>query len=118
MLRGIVVAAVLLSGCATSYRGAAPAPALSPFTFTLTPEQCEKLRLERRNYRAVEQTSIYVAGAGALVTTVFLAVPALRDEQVVQGLSAGTALVAGSAGAFTNSQVNDLEEEIAAGGCK
>lgn len=118
-MRTAILSAVLLSGCATSYREALPpAPARTPFTFTLTPEQCERLRGELRNYRAVEKTSIYVSGAGALVSTAFLAIPDLRDEQVVQGLGAGVALAAGGVGAFTESQVSDLEKEIALGGCR
>jgi hypothetical protein len=117
MLRTTLIAALLLSGCATSFRPT-PTPALSPFVFTLTPKQCEKLRLERRNYRAVEKTAVYTGAASGLVTTAFLAIPALRDETTIQGLGAGTALLAGGVGAFTHSQAGDLDDEIAAGGCR
>lgn len=103
---------LLLSGCATSFK---PIPALSPFEFTLSPAQCDHLRAERRNYRATEQTASYVSEAGALVTMVFFAVPALRDERAAQGASAGVALVAGSVTIFSGSQVNSLDEEIRIG---
>lgn len=105
----ILAALVLLSGCATSYK---PAPALSAFEFKLTPEQCDKLRSELRDYRAAEQTASYVSGAGALVVTAFLAIPALRDERTAQGAAAGVALVAGGVDVFSGSQVNSLSEEI------
>jgi hypothetical protein len=108
-----------LSGCATSFRPKeTPSPALSPFAFTLTPEQCERLRAERRNYRAVERTSSYVSGAGALVTTTLLAIPALRDEQAVQGAAAGVGLLAGGVMVFSGTQVDDLAKEIEDGGCR
>lgn len=106
----------LLTGCATTYRPALSAP--GAFTFTLTPEQCATLRTERRAYHATQETALYVASAGALVATAFLAVPSLREEQVVQGLGAGTGLLAGGVGAFTNAQVSSLDEELALGGCQ
>lgn len=109
MVRPVAASLLLLSGCATSFR---PTPALSPFEFTLTSEQCDKLRSERRNYRATEQTASYVSGAGALVATTFLLVPALRDAQAAQGAAAGVALVAGGVNVFSGSQVNSLDEEI------
>lgn len=108
-----------LTGCATSFRPTAPVPSqgLTAFTFQLTPEQCQQLKKERRGYHSTEKASVSVMGAGALVTTLFLAVPALRDEQVVQGASAGVSLLAGSTAAFTNTQVSDLDTELADGGC-
>lgn len=106
------LAILTLSGCATTYR---PAPAPAPFEFTLTLEQCAQLRKERRDYRAVEQTASYVSGAGALVATALLAVPALRDAQAAQGASAGVALVAGGVNVFSGSQVNSLDDEIGMG---
>lgn len=108
-----------LSGCAISFRPKeAPAPALTPFTFTLTPAQCDLLKREYRNYRATEKTASYVSGAGALVTTALLAIPALRDEQVAQGAAAGVALAAGGVTVFSGTQVDDLAKEIEEGGCR
>lgn len=105
----------LLSGCATTYRPKVTGP--EPLVFTLTPEQCERLRKERRDYRATERTATWVSGSGALVTTAFLAIPALRGEHAVQGASAGVALLSGAVAIFTGSQVESLEEEIALGMC-
>lgn len=118
MHRLIITAFILaFSGCATSFRQN-PTPALAPFEFTLTPEQCEKLRAERRNYRAAEKTATYISGAGALVTTALLAIPSLRDEQVAQGAAAGVALVSGGVTVFSGTQVDELEREIEDGGCR
>lgn len=120
MRRLIVLSFILsLSGCATSFRPVeAPSPAVGPFAFTLTPEQCEKLRAEKRDYRAVEKTSSYVSGAGALVTTALIAIPALRDEQAAQGAAAGVGLLAGGVTVFSGTQVDDLAKEIKDGGCR
>lgn len=114
-LPALAALAVVSSGCATSFK---PSPTLSPFEFTLTPEQCDKLRSERRNYRAAEQTASYVSGAGALVATALLVIPTLRDEQAAQGAAAGIALVAGGVGVFSGTQVDDLAKEIEDGGCR
>lgn len=113
-LPALTALAVISSGCATSFK---PSPALSPFAFTLTPEQCERLRAEKRDYRAVEKTASYVSGAGALVTTALLAIPALRDEQAAQGAAAGVGLLAGGVAVFSGTQVDELEREIEDGGC-
>jgi hypothetical protein len=114
--RKIVLALTLcLSGCATTYRPKVTGP--EPLVFTPTPEQCERLRKERRDYRATERTATWVSGSGALVTTAFLAVPALRGEHAVQGASAGVALLSGAVAIFTGSQVESLEEEIDLGMC-
>lgn len=107
----VALAALVLSGCATSYRPA-PSPALSPFEFTLTPEQCQKLRSERRTYRATEQTAAYVSGAGAALTGIFLV---LADAKVAPAISSSATLAAASVGVFAGSQVEGLDEEIAAG---
>lgn len=112
----LVIPFIFATGCATTYRPALSAP--GAFTFTLTPEQCATLRTERRAYHATQETALYVSSAGALVTTAFLAVPSLREERVVQGLGAGTGLLAGGVGAFTNAQVSSLDEELALGGCQ
>lgn len=104
-----------LTACATSYRGAVTGP--SAFSFALSPEQCLQLQKERRTYRATQDTSIYVGGAGALVTATLLAIPALRDQQAAQGAAAGVSLAAGAVGAFTASQVSGLDDELAAGEC-
>lgn len=120
-MRRLITAAFILSlsGCATSFRPKdVPSPSLTPFVFTLTPEQCERLRNEKRDYRAVEKTASYVSGAGALVTTALLAIPALRDEQVAQGAAAGVALVSGGVTVFSGTQVDDLAKEIEDGGCR
>ena len=114
-LISVSLVALALSGCATSFR---PSPALSPFTFTLTPEQCAQLRAEKRDYRAVEKTASYVSGAGALVTTALLAIPALRDERVAQGAAAGVGLLAGGVTVFSGTQVDELGKEIEDGGCR
>jgi hypothetical protein len=112
MRYALATALLVLSSCATSHR---PSPAVSPFEFALSLEQCDKLKAERRNYRATEQTAAYVSGAGALVTTVFLAIPATRDERAAQGAAAGVALVAGGVNVFSGSQVNSLDDEIRLG---
>jgi hypothetical protein len=105
----------LLSGCATSYKPKVTGPL--PFVFRLTPEQCDRLRKEKRDYRATERTATWVSGSGALVTTAFLAIPALRGEHAGQGASAGVALLSGAVAIFTGSQVESLEEEIDLGSC-
>lgn len=100
-----------LAGCATSFR---PAGGAGAFGFRLTPGQCAQLQKERRSYRAAESTSVYVAGAGALVSALALAV---SDEKTAPAISTGVALAAGGVSAFTNSQVSDLDQELAVGGC-
>lgn len=114
--RKIVLALSLcLSGCAATYKPKMTGPL--PLVFTLTPEQCERLRKEKRDYRATERTATWVSGSGALVTTAFLAIPALRGEHAVQGASAGVALLTGAVAIFTGSQVESLEGEIDLGMC-
>lgn len=110
MRSSIFSVALLLSGCATTYR--TPAPAVSAFTFTLSPAQCERLKHERRTYRATEATSSYVAGAGAVLTGIFLGVV---DAKAAPAISSGATLVASSVGVFAGAQVDGLDEEIAAG---
>lgn len=113
-----VCCALLLTGCATSYRPKPKAPpsteGFTAFTFKLTPEQCAQLKKERRTYRAVEGTSVYVGGAGALVSVL---ATVLTDSEAAPAVSAGVSLAAGAAGAFTSSQVSDLDAELAEGGC-
>lgn len=105
-----------LTACATTYqRPAELGP--SATSFTLTPEQCAQLARERRGYHATENASLYVGGAGGLVALVLAAVPAFRSATAAQGAAAGVTLAAGAVGAFTSSQVNDLDEELALGGC-
>lgn len=108
--------ALVSTACATSYRSKAPPSpqGFTAFSFTLTPEQCAQLKRERRTYRAVESTSVYVGGAGALVSVLALA---LADGEVAPAVSAGVSLAAGAAGAFTSTQVSDLDAELAEGGC-
>jgi len=104
-----------LTGCATSYRGALTGP--SALSLTLTPEQCENLKAERRTYRATESTAVYVGGAGALVSLMLQAVPAFRSVGTAQGVAAGVGLAAGAVGAFIGSQVSSLDDELAVGEC-
>lgn len=110
-LRWLAILAVI-SGCATTYR---PSPALAPFAFTLTPEQCLQLRAERRSFRATEQAAGYVTGASALVT---LALLPLLGEKTGPALSSGVGLLAGGTAAWTGAQVDDLDQELAEGGCR
>ncbi len=102
----------LSSGCATTYRPAHAAP--GAFTFTLTPEQCERLAKERRNYRATEQTASYVAGAGALVSVIALGVV---DAKTVPAVASSVSLLAGGTLTFAGAQVGSLDDELRAGGC-
>lgn len=108
----LLLAGTLLQGCATSYRPRDTGP--TAFSFQLSPEQCAQLKKERRGYRATERTSVYVAGAGALVSALALA---LSDEKSAPAISTGVSLAAGGVGAFTSSQVSDLDQELADGGC-
>lgn len=112
-MRKILLAALLSTGCATTYRPAHAAP--GAFTFTLTPDQCLTLKKERRGYRATEQTSVYMAGAGAVLTGVALA---FTDEKTAPAIATSATLVSGAVGAFTGSQVESLDAELAAGGCE
>lgn len=117
MLRYLVLCICLvLSACATTYqRPAELGP--SAMSLTLTPEQCAQLVHERRGYHATENATLYLGGAGGLVALIFAAVPAFRTATAAQGAAAGVSLAAGAVGAFTSSQVGDLDEELAAGGC-
>jgi len=112
----LLLLTALLSGCATSYRPTDTGP--GAFSFTLTPEQCEHLKEEQRNYHAVHQDAGYVSAAGPMVTTLLLAIPALRDEHALQGAAAGVSLVAGGTLVFTDTQLTDLDQEIEEGGCR
>lgn len=115
MLRIALLSVIVLSGCATTYKptpGFVVSEGSSAFTFTLTPEQCLQLRSERRTYRSVEQTSIYVGGAGAVLTGIFLAVV---DEKVAPAISSSATLVASGVGVFSGTQVDGLDEEIGMG---
>lgn len=105
-----------LTACATTYQRPAD---LGPnaMSFTLTPEQCAQFAHERRSYHATESATLYVGGAGGLVALIFAAVPAFRTATAAQGAAAGVSLAAGAVGAFTSSQVNDLDAELALGGC-
>jgi hypothetical protein len=99
-------------GCASTMR---PDPAYEgPFAFGLTPEQCERLKKERRTYRATEKTASYVAGAGALVSVIALGVV---DAKVVPAVASGVSLLAGGTLAFSGSQVESLDSELRDGGC-
>lgn len=111
-MRGILIAAILASGCATAYRPAHAAP--GAFSFTLTPEQCLTLKKERRQYRATEQASVYMAGAGAVLTGIALA---FTSEKAAPAVATGVTLASGAVGAFTGSQVESLDQELADGGC-
>lgn len=111
-MKTLLLSTLLLSGCATTYRGAQTGP--SAFAFTLSPEQCEQLKRERRTYRATEKTALYVGGAGAVITGVALA---FTDKRTAPALSTGAVLLAGGVGMFSGSQVSDLDEELAAAGC-
>lgn len=104
---------VMASGCATTYRPAPTGP--TAFDFVLTPEQCLALNKERRTYRATEQTAGYVAGAGALVSVIALG---FVDADAVPVVASSVGLVAGGTLAFTGSQVESLDAELAAGGCE
>ena len=110
-----LLAVLALTGCATSYRQK-PSDNLgvSAFSFTLSEGQCQVLKKERRTYRAVEATSTYVAGAGAILTGIALA---FTDEKVAPAISAGLTLGASGVGVFSGSQENDLDEELTAAGC-
>jgi hypothetical protein len=101
-----------LSGCRTTYQGVVTEP--SPFAFSLTPEQCQQLSRERRTYDAAGDASLYVSGAGALVSALALA---LTDTKTAPAVSSGLSLLAGGVGAFSESQVGGLDQELAAGGC-
>lgn len=108
----LCLAVVSLSACATSYRGAVTGP--SAFTFQLTTEQCQQLSKERRTYDAAGDVSLFVSGAGALVSALALA---LTDTKTAPAVSSGVSLLAGGVGAFSESQVGGLDQELAAGGC-
>lgn len=100
------------SGCATSYTPKVTGPL--PFAFTPTSEQCAQLLKERRAYRATEQTAAYVAGAGALLSVLFLG---LVEEKAAPAASAGATLLASGVGVFAGSQVESLEWQIDLGAC-
>lgn len=106
------LALLALSGCRTTYQGAVTGP--SAFAFQLSPEQCDTLKRERRTYRASGDVSLYVSGAGTLVSALALA---LTDSKVAPAVSSGVSLAAGGVGVFSESQVSSLDEELAAGGC-
>lgn len=112
----LLAVCTLAAGCATSYRPRTPTSpeGFTAFTFKLSPEQCSQLAKERRTYRAVENTSLYVGGAGALVSVLALV---LTDSEAAPAVSASVSLAAGASGAFTSSQVSDLDAELADGGC-
>lgn len=117
-MRVLIILSLLSSACATSFRPP-DAPAVtgfSAFAFRLTPEQCAQLKKERRTYRATEKTAAYVAGAGAVLTGIFIF--ALKDEEGAQAAGAGATLASTGVSVFTGSQVTDLDEELAAGGCQ
>lgn len=107
--------ALALTGCATSYRQPPAVPSASAFTFALTPEQCVQLAKERRTYRATQEAASYVGGAGAVLTTIFLA---LVEAKAAPAASAGASLAASGVSIFSGSQVSSLEEELQAGGCR
>jgi hypothetical protein len=107
-----ILLAVTLTACATSYRPIAGAE--GPFAFALTPQQCAELKKEQRSYHATQSASVYLGGAGALVSAIALAV---GGTKAVPAAGAGVSLLAGGAGAFTGAQVSDLDAELTAGGC-
>lgn len=111
-MKKIAFVAMLSTACATTMR---PDPAYEgPFHFHLTPEQCDRLSEERRNYRATEKTASYVAGAGALVSVIALGVV---DAKTVPAVASGVSLLAGGTLTFAGAQADYLERELADGGC-
>src|SRR6478609_11286654 len=106
----LLLLTMLLSACATSYRP--KATGAEPFAFVLTPEQCEHLRTEQRDYRAANKASTYVSTSTAAVGAALLLIPALRDERAVQGATAIVGLIVGGTSVFTASQADALAEEI------
>lgn len=108
----LALVVLFASGCATTYRPTPTGP--TAFDFVLTTEQCLALKKERRAYRATEQTAGYVAGAGALVSVIALG---FVDADAVPVVASSVGLVAGGTLAFTGSQVESLDAELAAGGC-
>lgn len=111
-LRWLMLMALLLGGCATTYKPKVTGPL--PFAFTPTPEQCAQLLKERRTYRATEKTATYVSGATALLSVLFLG---LVEEKAVPAVSAGATLLASGVSVFAGSQVESLEAEIELGSC-
>lgn len=111
-MRPLILLPILLSACATTYQGAVTGP--SPFVFSLTPEQCAQLAKERRGYHAAESVSLYVSGAGAVVSALALAI---TDAKTAPAVSSGVSLLAGGVGVFSESQASDLDRELADGGC-
>lgn len=112
-MRALLPALLCLTACATSYRPANTGP--SAFSFALTPEQCLDLKREQRAYRGTTKASLLVAGSGAVVTGIALA---LSNEKVGPAIGASVGLLASGTGAFAESQVTDLEAELQAGGCR
>ena len=108
-LVGLVALAVASSGCASTMR-----PDVGATDFMLTPEQCLALKKERRAYRATEQTSVYIAGAGAVLTGIALA---FTSDKAAPAAATSVTLVSGAVGAFTGSQVEGLDSELADGKC-
>jgi hypothetical protein len=108
----VLLAAGLSSqGCATTYRGAMGGTAFAP---GYTPEQCLKLREELRTYTATGEGLLYLAGAGAVVTGIALA---LTSEKAAPAVGAGVSLLATGGARFTASQEKSLTKELALGGC-
>ncbi len=115
----VVFLALFFTGCATSFR---PSPlegvkltGPTAFSFGLSPEQCLVLKKERRTYRATEQTSTYVAGAGAVLTGIFIF--ALKDNTAAQAATSGATLLASGTSVFAGSQVESIDGELTEGGC-
>lgn len=112
MRRLVPLLALFSVACATTYQPKVTGP--SALSFALTPEQCEKLKGERRTFHATGQTSLYFSGAGSLISVIALA---FTKSDAATAVSAGAALVAGGVSAFSDSQVSDLDQELATGNC-
>lgn len=108
----LVSLAVALSGCATTYRPKVTGP--DALSFSLTPEQCDNLKHERRKYHATQEASTYAAGAGLVCTGLALG---FTDSKTATAICTGVGGVAEGVSIFTGTQVSDLDAELADGGC-
>jgi hypothetical protein len=104
--------ALLIAGCATTYR---PMPGgEGALAFVLTPGQCLALKKERRGYEATGKAALIGVGAGAVVGGIALA---FTDDKKAPAIGSAFTLGAGIAKGFTDSQVSSLDDELTAGGC-
>lgn len=106
-----ILATVVATGCATTYQGAVGGTAFAP---GYSSEQCAQLRKELRTYTATGEGLPYLSGAGAVVTSIALA---LTSEKAAPAVGAGVSLLATGGARFTSSQADSLTNELALGGC-